>query len=295
MKTKFLSLILVAAIALPLSVFAGSEDLPAFSGRMLTTATAPSNGTNEIQSLTFGATITSGTFKLKFDGKTTAAITWTATDATLVSRIDTALEALPTVGTGGVTTAIGTISSGVNGTITVTFTGNRAKQDVPLMTVADNSLVGAAHTLTAATTTAGVSGDGRIVPKGTLCVAADTGFTYVNEGTPPNPTWVQILNGDTGTATATAGAATLSKMSGVVTSEALTTAGLADYTLTLTNTLVTTASKITASVSNGTNTQGTLGMGPITPGTGSATIIVHNLHATQALNGTIKIAFEVVP
>lgn len=96
------------------------------------------------------------------------------------------------------------------------------------------------------------------------------------------------------TAAATAGAATLSKTLGVVTSEALTTAGLATYTLTLTNTTVSATSVVMASLANGTNTQGTPAIGLVTPGSGSVVITVNNLHATQALNGTIKIAFQVV-
>lgn len=96
------------------------------------------------------------------------------------------------------------------------------------------------------------------------------------------------------TATASSGAATLSQAQGTITSEALTTAGLAAYTLTLTNTLVTTSSIIVWSIDNGTNTQGTIGMGIVTPGTGSAVFKVNNLHATQALNGTIKIRYAIL-
>jgi hypothetical protein len=192
-KAKKCLVVILVVLSLPLSVFAqAGEDLPNFSQRTVTTATTPVNGTNGIQTLTFGATITGGTFKLTFDGKTTSAITWSSTNATLVANIDAALEALATVGTGGVTTAAGTITAGAGGTVTVTHTGNRAKQVVPAITVADNSMTGAAHTLTAAITTAGVSADGRLLPKGTLCVAADTGVLYQNTGSPPNPTWVKV-------------------------------------------------------------------------------------------------------
>jgi hypothetical protein len=100
---------------------------------------------------------------------------------------------------------------------------------------------------------------------------------------------------DTGTATATTGAATLSKQSGVVTSEALTTAAGSSYTLTLTNTLVAATSRVFASVQNGTNTQGELTVTSITPGSGSVAIVVKNSHGSQALNGTIKISFLVAP
>lgn len=190
MNMKRLFILSVTAL-LPLTGFAGSERLEAFK-EIYHTATAPVNGTNEIQTLTFGATITGGTFKLGFAGKTTAAITWSSTNATLVSNIDTALEALGTIGSSGVVTAVGTITSGANGTVTVTFSGsNVARKDVPQMTVEDNSMTGAAHTLAVSTTTAGVEADGRIKPTGTIIVADDTGLIYTNTGSPPNPTWTK--------------------------------------------------------------------------------------------------------
>lgn len=190
MKKNFL--ITITSLMLVASCLAQSgERLTPFKS-IVSSATTPSAGTNCIQTLTFGATITGGTFKLAFDGKNTAAITWVGTNATLVSNIDAALEALATVGTGGVTTTAGTIVNGAGGTVTVTHTGDRAKQVVPAMTVFDNSMTGAAHTLTSAITTAGVEADGRITPKGTLCVALDTGVWYANTGTPPTPTWVKV-------------------------------------------------------------------------------------------------------
>jgi hypothetical protein len=98
----------------------------------------------------------------------------------------------------------------------------------------------------------------------------------------------------TNAATASSGAATLNNTSGIITSESLTTAGLADYTLTLTNSYVTTTSFVYCVVWNGTNTQGTVALGTIKPAAGSVVIIVHNLHATQALNGTIKVGFSIL-
>lgn len=111
----------------------------------------------------------------------------------------------------------------------------------------------------------------------------------------PPLTTVAALYVDTGTktATASAGAATLNKMAGVITSEALTTAGLADYTLTLTNSDIAATDQLMVSVANGTNTQGTIAVGSVKPGSNSATIVIHNLHATQALNGTLLISFVV--
>jgi hypothetical protein len=119
-----------------------------------------------------------------------------------------------------------------------------------------------------------------------VATVASTGIT-MGTGT--------AISVDNGTAAATAGAATLSKQSGVITSEAVTTAAQAAYTLTLTNTVVAATSRVTASVDNGTNTQGIPVVGIVTPGSGSVVIKVYNLHATQALNGTLKIAFNVSP
>ncbi len=103
-----------------------------------------------------------------------------------------------------------------------------------------------------------------------------------------------VAVGDTGTATAVAGAATVSKQRGVVTSEALTTAAAAAYTLTLTNTKIAAGDVVVASVQNGTNSQGIPVVGEVTPGAGSATIKVYNLHASLAFNGTIVISFVVL-
>lgn len=98
---------------------------------------------------------------------------------------------------------------------------------------------------------------------------------------------------DTGTKTATAsgGAATLAKNAGVITSEALSTAAGATYTLTLTNTTIAAADQVMASVSLGSATTGMPAITTVTPGAGSVVIVVQNIHASAALNGTIKIAF----
>ncbi len=98
-----------------------------------------------------------------------------------------------------------------------------------------------------------------------------------------------------GAVAAVAGAATLAAIQGKVTSEALTTAQNAIYTLTLTNTSIAAADIVLASVANGTNTQGTPVITRIQPAAGSVVILVSNLHATaQALNGTIVVSFVVV-
>jgi actin-like ATPase involved in cell morphogenesis len=104
-------------------------------------------------------------------------------------------------------------------------------------------------------------------------------------------TYFSALGMRTGTATATAGAATLNAESGVVTSEAITTAAAASYTLTITNSKIKATDMVFASVAYGTSTTGEPAINRITPADGSLVIIVRNEAAAAALNGTIKVAF----
>jgi len=94
---------------------------------------------------------------------------------------------------------------------------------------------------------------------------------------------------------AVAGAVTLSADAGKVTSEALVTVQDGIYTLTITNNQIQAADMVFASVSNGSNTQGTPIIGRVTPGLNSVVIQVINQHPTaQALNGTVVVSFFVV-
>lgn len=188
---KKLLLIALAGI-LACSALAGTDPLPQWPGGILTTAGTPGNGTSCIQTITFGGTPTGGTFTLSYKGRTTSAISWSATNGTLVANIDAALEALATLAGGSsVTTAVGTMTAGI-GTITVTFTGNYAKLLLPVMTVS-SSLTGTSPTLACAITTAGVTADGRSSPKGALCIDSTNGILYQNQGTSGlAPTWVKI-------------------------------------------------------------------------------------------------------
>src|SRR5688572_4628699 len=102
-----------------------------------------------------------------------------------------------------------------------------------------------------------------------------------------------VVTYDSGTATAIAGAATLSKPSGTITSESLTTAAGADYGFMLTNTLISATSKVFVTVDTGSNTTEGISVQRVTPGSGSVGIIVRNTHASAAWNGTIKISFVV--
>lgn len=157
----------------------------------LAVAGAPVNGTDEVQTLTIGGTPTSGTFKLKFEGFITSAITWSATDNTLISNINTALRALASLGASEITASADTVSSGI-GTVLLTFGGNRGKQSVGLITVDTNSLAGTSPTLAIAETTPGVDATYRGAPKGQLLLDTTNGVYYVNAGTATAPSWVQV-------------------------------------------------------------------------------------------------------
>jgi len=109
----------------------------------------------------------------------------------------------------------------------------------------------------------------------------------------PPPIVLYGIQLDTGTKTvaAVAGAATLNKAAGVVTSEALTTAAAATYTLTLTNSTIAATDQVLVSIGNGTNSAGSPELLTVTPGAGSVVIVIRNGHATVAFNGTLKVAF----
>lgn len=158
------------------------------SGGVYVNAGAPSAGTSEVQTITFGGTPTGGTFKLAFEGRRTADISWSATNNTLRDNVDAALEALSNIGTGNVTTAVGTMTAGI-GTLTVTFAGTLATKAVSTITVDTNALTGTSPTIAVAETTPGVSATGRGAAKGQLLVNSSAGTLFVNTGTPSSPVW----------------------------------------------------------------------------------------------------------
>lgn len=101
-------------------------------------------------------------------------------------------------------------------------------------------------------------------------------------------------SGTTKTATSTAGAVTYAGPTGVVTTEALTTAGLATYTLTITDSYILATDIVLVSLQGGTSTTGTQVVQSAVPAAGSVVIKIYNAHATVALNGTLVIAFAVL-
>jgi len=94
-----------------------------------------------------------------------------------------------------------------------------------------------------------------------------------------------------GTATATSGAATLANRFGAITSETLSTAAGGTYTLTITNTQVAAGDLCMASVAYGTSTTGTPNVARVQVSAGQIVIIIQNIHASAALNGTIVVNY----
>lgn len=148
-------------------------------------------GTSEVQTLTIGGTPDGGTFKLRFRGQTTGNITWSATNNTLRDNVDTALEALAIIPTGGVTVAVGTMTAGI-GTLTITFSGTEAKKAQPLIAVAVNALTGSSPTVAVAETTPGVDTTRRDASPGDVLTNLDTGATYLNTAVAAPPTWTAL-------------------------------------------------------------------------------------------------------
>lgn len=96
------------------------------------------------------------------------------------------------------------------------------------------------------------------------------------------------------TAAATAGAATLDNYSGIITTEALTTAQNALYTLTLTNPKIKATDIVNVTIGNGSNSAGTPMLVTVTPAAGSVVVVIANKHASAvALNGTLLVMFSI--
>lgn len=145
-------------------------------------AGAPSNGTTQVETLTVTGNPTGGTFKLAFEGQTTEALAHNA-DAT---AIQTALRALPTVGSAGV---------GVTGTnpFVVTFAAHKARTALGRITLAENALTGGTSPSVSITlTTPGVTAN----PYKPLAAAKlrrlDTNAVLNNAGTADEPNWTAL-------------------------------------------------------------------------------------------------------
>jgi hypothetical protein len=105
-------------------------------------------GTDEVQTITFSSTPTSGSFKLIYDGQITAAINWD--DG--ATEIQTALRNLSNTSDTGITVT-GSYGSG----FVITFGGDDGKQEQPILVEDSNTLSdGGAITITITETTPGI-------------------------------------------------------------------------------------------------------------------------------------------
>lgn len=112
-------------------------------------------GVSEVDTLTIGGTPTGGTFTITYGGLTTAAITWSATNATLLSNINTAVRALANVGGTNITATAASLTAGI-GTIALTFSGTLATTTIPVLAMATGtSLTGTSPTTVITQTTVG--------------------------------------------------------------------------------------------------------------------------------------------
>lgn len=187
---KLFPLALIAATAILFSAPAMAQNDAANSPPILS-AGPPNAGTSEVQTLTIGGTPTGGSFKLSHQGYTTAAIPWSATNATLLASINSALDALPNLANGEVVATAGTLTAGI-GTITLTFGGNSGKLAANTITVGNNSLTGTSPTLAIVKTTPGVNATGRNAKPGRLLIDTVNKKLYINTGTQLNPVWTVV-------------------------------------------------------------------------------------------------------
>jgi hypothetical protein len=150
----------------------------------------PGNGTSEVQTLTIGGTPLAGdTFRIRRDGWPTAAIPWSAVNATLLASMVTALNAA--FGTGSVVPTAGTLAAGI-GTILLTYGGKLAATNVTNATVSTTLVGGSTMTAGIATTTDGVTAAFRAA-KPAMILESDNGNAYRNSspaGT--SPVWVAL-------------------------------------------------------------------------------------------------------
>jgi hypothetical protein len=131
-----------------------SQAPPANIGEIIRLTATP---TNEVQTLTITGTPTGGTFRLSFRSVTTGTIAYNATAA----AVQAALEALSTIGSGNVACAGGPLPGSP---VTITFQGQLAAQDVPLIAINTPAFTGG--TTPAATVVQTTAGLGLYDPLG---------------------------------------------------------------------------------------------------------------------------------
>lgn len=170
-------------------------------------AGTPSNGTNEVQLITYTATTgtavaDAGTFKISFEGYTTSALAYDASAAT----VQAALRALPSIGALGCSVVL---TAGPPRLYEITFdAGNMAKRNVAAVTTTSSLLQGAnVVNAVVTTTTPGVDATGFGALPGKMLLDTTNGLMYFNSGTALAPVWTAISsNVQTATAMASNGA-----------------------------------------------------------------------------------------
>jgi hypothetical protein len=148
---------------------------------LLTKAGAPTDGVDEVQSLTIDAG--GGTYTLTFGGQTTAAIAFDATAA----QVQAALRALSTIGSSGVT-----VTGAAGGPYTITFGGPLSGLPQAEMTTDDTNLTGGAGTAVVAEVTTGVRGDYRGAPVKQPLIDTTNRKIFENTGTAARPVWGEV-------------------------------------------------------------------------------------------------------
>lgn len=152
-----------------------------FNYGLLTKAGAPTDGVDEVETLTVDAG--GGTYTLTFGGQTTAAIAFDATAA----QVQAALRALSTIGSAGVT-----VTGDAGGPYTITFAGALSGLPQTDITADDTNLTGGAGTAVIAEATAGVRGDYRGAPVKQPLIDTTNRKIYENTGTPAKPVWTEV-------------------------------------------------------------------------------------------------------
>jgi hypothetical protein len=102
------------------------------------------------------------------------------------------------------------------------------------------------------------------------------------------------LGSEMETGTTSSSAVTINGYTGLITTEALSTAAGAVETITLTNNKIDSGDAVYCTVANGTNSAGIPMVATVTPADGSCTIVIMNNHASAAVSGTLLVGFIVM-
>lgn len=101
------------------------------------------------------------------------------------------------------------------------------------------------------------------------------------------------INGDSSTATASGGTATLNKMCGKVTTNSMATSPLNSFTLTINNSTVAAGDMVLATIGN-FSTAGIPILINVTPASGTITCSIFNADTVTSFNGTVVVSFLVI-